>query len=100
MSGLLRRYVAYARAHSRSSAGVSPSYVVARTPETDTDCTTRSWSAASALVGDRYNTVAWRGPGTSATSRNSVSEGSRYARDLPDAVPVAMTTDRPACAWF
>ncbi len=59
--------VACARTQSRSTIGVSPSNDAARTPGTSKEDTDRSWSAPSALVGERYSAVAF----SPAASRDS-----------------------------
>ena len=64
-----------------------------------------AWSAASALVGERYRVVGRRvwaemresAPGDWAV-RTSESAGSQAASDLPEPVPVARTVWRPAWA--
>ena len=53
MSGLVRTYSALSRAQSRCSRGLSPSCVQAASPGTSSEDTARSWSWASALVGER-----------------------------------------------
>src|SRR5262245_13139182 len=99
MSGLVSTYVAWSRAQSRSAIEESPSTVVGRRPGTAYPDTVRNWSCVSALVGDRYSTEAVRRYGEAAWARLSVaSAGNRYPSDLPDAVPVATTTCRPAYA--
>src|SRR5256885_12339483 len=96
MSGLLSTYVAWSRAQSRSVSSESPSSVVARRPGTVYDETARSWSCASAFVGDRYSTEAVRRCGDAACAMLHVGKaGSRYPRDLPDGVTVATTTCFP-----
>jgi len=67
-----------------------------------------SWSAASALVGERYRVVGRRPyaamlPASgraawAASARTAEIAGSQAARDFPDPVPVAMTVCRPAQA--
>ena len=97
-SGLVRTNWACSRIQRRSSWGVSPSYVAARSPGTAKAPSRATWSAASALVGDRYRAVAPRPDGARAPSTSAVSTGSRYPRLLPDAVPVDRTTWEPAWA--
>ena len=53
MSGLVSTYDACRRTQSRASVSVSPSKVAARTSDSPRASTARSWSAASALVGER-----------------------------------------------
>ena len=54
MSGLVSTYDACWRTQSRASTGVSPSYVAARSRvDARAPRSARSWSAASALVGER-----------------------------------------------
>ena len=69
MSGVVSRYVARALAQLRSLAGVSPSTTAARIPGMPSDVTIRSWSAASARVGERYSAVPPPSTRVSAGSR-------------------------------
>src|SRR5829696_7894235 len=100
MSGFVSTSRECARTQSRSGPAVSPSNEAARTLGSTRERNDLSWSAASALVGARYRAVAF------SSSSRAESTGSWYASDLPDAVPVAITTDRPcrardaAAAWW
>ena len=71
MSGLVSTTSACARTQSRSSRGVSPSKVAARTPARFSARTERSWSPASALVGERYSVVARGGAASTEESTGS-----------------------------
>ena len=68
MSGLLNSHRPCWRAQSRSASGVSPSYGAARTSGRSSAASARSWSAASALVGERYRAVARRSAAKAAST--------------------------------
>ncbi len=89
ISGFVSSVFAVRRTRARSSALVSPSYVAATREGTSHSRSDRSWSWASAFVGNTSSAVA-------ASPRSALSTiGTWYPRDFPDAVPVASTTWRP-----
>jgi hypothetical protein len=57
MSGFDITRFAFLRMSGRSALGVSPSYTEARTWGSFSSRTCRSWSRASAFVGNRYSAV-------------------------------------------
>jgi hypothetical protein len=89
MSGFVSTRFAFFRISGRSALGVSPSYADARICVSFKARTARSWSRASAFVGNRYRAVAF-GTATAA-SANATS----YTSVLPLAVPVARITSLP-----
>jgi hypothetical protein len=90
MSGFVITRLAFVRISGRSARGVSPSYTAAFTCGSRSDRIARSWSRASAFVGNRYSAV------DLARSTASPANATLYTRVLPLAVPVAITTLRPA----
>ena len=59
MSGFDMTRFAFRRIIGRSTLGVSPSYTAARICGSFSARTCRSWSRASAFVGNRYSAVAF-----------------------------------------
>ena len=81
MSGLVSTTVPWRRTQRRCSAGVSPSYTATRASRIPAPSAIAvmfvSWSAASALVGERYSAVARRASGSCSRAPIAVSTGSR-----------------------
>ena len=90
MSGFVRTTFAFARISGRSACGVSPSKTAAFSCGSFSARIPRSWSRASAFVGNRKIAVAF------GTVSASVAAAIWYTSDFPLAVPVASTTFRPA----
>ena len=68
MSGLLITRFALRRITGRSACGVSPSYTAARICGSFSERICRSWSRASAFVGNKYSAVRFESRSTSAAN--------------------------------
>ena len=100
MSGLVSTSRACRRTQSRSSRGVSPSYVAARTATRSSARTARSWSVASALVGGEVERGRPLGGEHRRQHRQQVGQrlaARRAGRD--DHRRARRATSSAACAW-